>query len=120
MTYISNHGQYTPTLTNVTNVSASTAYACNYIRVGTLVSVSGRVDIDQTVPGNMAIGISLPFASDFTDAGDLCGTGAGMVVGEEPIFIRADTVNNRADFNGSDTDITNHSHYFMFMYIIKK
>ena len=58
-------GTYTPTLTNVTNISASDAFVCQWLRVGNIVTVSGKVNIDQTTPGQIELGISLPVASDF-------------------------------------------------------
>src|SRR5438552_1367658 len=36
-------GSYTPRLTNVANLSASTAYTCQWMRVGNTVTVSGKV-----------------------------------------------------------------------------
>src|SRR5687767_7463770 len=41
-------GSYTPTLFNTTNVAASTAYECGWLRVGNRVTVYGLVDIDVT------------------------------------------------------------------------
>lgn len=118
MSYISKYGTYTPTLTNVTNISASTAYACNYMRVGRTVTVSGKVDIDQTVPGAIELGISLPFPSDFTAAQQCVGTGIGDTAGDDTMYIKADTTNNRASLIAVDTGITNHAHYFHFTYTI--
>src|SRR5439155_66361 len=45
-------GTYTPTLTNSVNVAASTAYTCQYLRVGSVVTVSGQMDIDPTGAGD--------------------------------------------------------------------
>lgn len=118
MSYISKYGTYTPTLTNVTNISASTAYACNYMRVGRTVTVSGKVDIDQTSPGAIELGISLPIASDFTAEEQCCGTAVGNQNGDDPCYIKADATNNRASFNARDTDAANHSHFFTFTYTI--
>jgi ribulose bisphosphate carboxylase small subunit len=61
-------GVYTPTRTNVQNVTGSTVYDAQYIRVGDVVTVSGRIDINVTT-GNFAvcyITLSLPIASTFT------------------------------------------------------
>lgn len=43
-----NFGTYTPTLTDATNVSASTAYDCQWSRTGGVVTASGRVDVTIT------------------------------------------------------------------------
>ena len=54
-------GTYTPTLTNVTNVAASTAYKCQYMRVGNVVTVSGAVSIRPTSSsGDTQLTMSIP------------------------------------------------------------
>lgn len=112
-------GVYTPTLTNGTNVAASTAYECQYIRVGSVVTVSGKVDIDITAAGAYELGLSLPVASNLGADEDCAGTGAGANnPNGSPIYIKADATNNRASLNGSDTDVSNHAHYFTFTYQI--
>ena len=69
-------GSYTPTLTGVTNVAASTAYACQWMRVRDVVTVSGKVDVDPTVVGSTKLGISLPIASNLSAAEQCAGVGA--------------------------------------------
>lgn len=114
-------GTYTPTLTNVTNISASTAYQCQYMRVGNVVTVSGKVDIDPTVAGAIRLGISLPLSSavpnDFECAG-VASTISGAVIYSGGI--RADTVNDRADLNTLILvgDVGNESYFFTFTYLI--
>lgn len=109
---------YTPTLTNVTNITASEAFPCTYMRVGNTVTVSGKVDIDQTSPGAIELGISLPIASTFTNDYQCSGTGIGIASGDDPMYIQADVVNSRASLISFDTDTTNHSHFFHFTYRI--
>lgn len=94
--YAEDIGAYTPTLTNKTNVSASTAYSTRYVRVGNFVRVSGRVSVTPTAASSTSteLGISLPIASNFsnstTDAGGVGASGFGIVAG-----ITADTTNDR-------------------------
>lgn len=58
---------YTPTITNGTNVAASTAYAnSNYTIVGQYCHVLVIVDIDPTAAGAFDFEISTPIASAFT------------------------------------------------------
>lgn len=59
-------GTYTPTLTNGTNITSSTAYPCQYMRVGNVVTVTGSVSITPTAAGTALIDISLPIISAFT------------------------------------------------------
>jgi hypothetical protein len=70
-------GTYTPTLTNVANVTSSTAYVLQYMRVGNVVTVSGVVDIVATLAAltDTSIRLSLPIASAFTSSTQGTGTG---------------------------------------------
>lgn len=113
-------GIYTPTLNNGTNVAASTAYACQYMRVGNTVTVSGKVDIDPTTTGATSIGVSLPIASALTNdyqAGGTASSGIELYAGS----IKADAANDRAqiDFtipaSGSTSNV---SWFFSFTYQI--
>src|SRR5690606_10317998 len=71
-------GTYTPTLTDSANVTSSTAYACQYMRVGNVVTVSGKVDVTATSDGNTEtlLAISLPVASAFSQPYQAAGTAA--------------------------------------------
>lgn len=68
-------GAWTPTLTNVANVSATTAFSCFYIRVGNQVFCWGLVNITPSTAGNATTSLqfSLPVASTFTGSGQLRG-----------------------------------------------
>lgn len=57
------NGDYTPSLTNTTNVAASTAYSTGWYRVGNRVTVYGKVDIDPTAQGAVELRMSLPSLS---------------------------------------------------------
>jgi hypothetical protein len=110
---------YTPTLTGILNVDGTLATACQYIRVGSVVTVSGLVAIDATAAGATRVGISLPFASDFTDFGQLAGTASAVAEPTRPGAIFADTTNNRAELNYTATTGTGQlSWYFTFTYRI--
>ena len=110
-------GTYTPTLTNVANVAASTAYSCQYSRVGTVVTVSGEVDIDPTTTLTLTqLGISLPIASNLTATNELGGTSAddlGTVA-----RVAGDATNDRAEVRMTPTDVTNRRFSFTFTYRI--
>lgn len=89
-------GEYTPTLTDVTNVAASALVAARYQRIGTNVVVHFSVTIDPTSAAATELGISLPIASDLAAAADLCGSAnSGETVGE-PAIIVGDSTNDRA------------------------
>jgi hypothetical protein len=113
-------GTYTPTLTNGTNVAASTAYACQYMRVGNTVTVSGKVDIDPTAAAATVLGISLPIASALANDFQLAGT---LSAGIESYAgsLKGDATNDRAqvDFVIPVTGSTaNTSWFFSFTYLI--
>jgi hypothetical protein len=108
-------GTYTPTLTNSTNVAASTAYVCQYMRVGNVVTVSGQVDIDPTTTGGTEVRLSLPVASYFTLANQVGGT-FNSTVAQVGGAIFANTSNDDARFIYSATLTTNTSFYFTFTY----
>lgn len=115
----SSTGTNTPTLTNSTNVAASTSNTAFYIRVGDIVTVHGRVDIDPTSAGtNTVLGISLPVASNFTAAADLAGlcTNSG---GMSRCQINADDTNDRASLAMIPTGAANENVFYTYSYIVK-
>lgn len=109
-------GQYTPTLTNVANVAASTAYQCQYLRVGGTVFVSGLVDVDPTAVGAVQLGISLPVASNFGAVEDCAGVAASSGVAGQSAAIAGDAANNRAEMQWVAVDVANRPMYFTFGY----
>lgn len=115
---VATSGTYTPTLTNVTNLAASTAYVCQYIRVGSVVTVSGRVDIDPTAVGATELGITLPIASNLGALEDCAGTAAASGIAGQSAAIAGDLTNNRAKLVYVAADITNQPMYFTFTYRI--
>lgn len=113
-------GQYTPTLTNVVNVSASTAYLCQWSRTGDMVTVSGRVDIQPTaaVLTITTLGISLPIASNFTTALECGGTAASYeAILAGPVL--GDSASDRAVIAFRASDTNNAIWGFIFMYKVQ-
>jgi hypothetical protein len=68
-------GTYTPTGGLATNLAAITPQLAHWTRVGNTVTVSGRVTLDPTAGGatQTQFTLTLPIASDFANADDLCG-----------------------------------------------
>lgn len=114
-------GTYTPTLTNVTNIAASTPYECQYLRVGNTVTVSGKVDIDTTLAAGTAseLGVSLPIASDFSAEENCGGTASSPAAASLVSAIRADATNDRAAMVFSAISLSNDSYFFEFSYLVK-
>jgi hypothetical protein len=94
-------GTYTPTLTNSTNVdiSNSTAYTCQYMRVGDVVTVSGKVSIAVIGSGITRLNMTLPVSSNFSAEENCAGTAQVSYNGVSTNLaaqIKADTTNDRA------------------------
>lgn len=114
-------GTYTPTLSNTTNIAASTAYVTQYMRVGSVVTVGGRVAVDVTAATTETeLGISLPIASAFTAEENLGGTFVQHIASSsrEAGTIRADTTNDRAKVAWYSLGSANYSFYFSFTYLV--
>lgn len=113
-------GTYTPTLTNVANVTASTAYACQWMRVGNVVTVSGQVDIDVTLAASTAseLGVSLPIASSITAVEQVGGDAISDSVASLSARIKADATNDRASVVFKAISLTNDTYSFTFTYVI--
>lgn len=114
-------GTYSPTLTAVTNIAATTTHKCQWMRVGNVVTVSGRIEIDPTSASTLStLGISLPIPSNFGNLEDAAGTArsvsAGVDYGGQ---IGADAANDRATLTFiTASDVANQSWYFHFTYEI--
>lgn len=113
-------GTYTPSLTNSVNLSASSAYSCQYIRLGSVVTVSGRVDVTPTASGTLTtLGIGLPIASNFANSNELGGVASSADdITEQSAAILADSTNDRASMTWRTTSTANHTMYFTFTYRI--
>lgn len=112
-------GTYTPTLTNVANLDASTAYTCQYLQVGSVVTVSGRVDVDPTAPAaSTQLGISLPVASNFAASNQCAGTAFASGIAGQGAAILGDTTNDRAQLQYISADLTNQGMFFSFSYVV--
>jgi len=122
MTYIPNNnivasGVYTPTLFNLSNLDASTAYECQYSQVGSFVTVTGRVDIDPTLTATSTkLGISIPIASNLDNAKQCAGTAFSPTIAAQGAAIIGDATNDRAQLQFVSTDVTNQAMFFTFSY----
>lgn len=111
-------GTYTPTLTNATNLTASTAYQCQYIRIGRVGVVGGRVNADPTAAGDTRLGISLPVPSNFGALEDCGGVACAPGVAGVVAACTADAANDRIELRWQAVDLTNQPLYFIAIYEI--
>ncbi len=109
---------YSPTLTNTTNIAASTLNGTfKYIRVGSVVNVVGSVAIDPTAAGNTVLNISLPIASNFTDT--LQASGGGSSTGSNAFGnIGSDATNDNVNLTFTAVDLANRGWRVWFQYEI--
>jgi hypothetical protein len=112
------HGTWTPTLFNTTNLSGSTAYQGQYMRVGNTVTASTWVDADPTATGACLLGMSLPVASDFTSQIQAIGFGSSYVTAGaiELMNVSADAANNRLQIEWIAANTANHGCLLTFTY----
>lgn len=114
---ITSSGTWTPTLTNTTNVAASTAYACQYLRVGSTVNFSGKFSLDATSTGDTVLGMSIPIPSAFSQEYHAGGVAASHAV-QQSAAIFADATNDRLTIRLTITDTTNRDWFFSGSYQI--
>lgn len=109
-------GVYTPTLTTAGGDTA-TAYSTMWARTGTIVHVSGRIDIDKAAVGASEVTLSLPIGSAFgglENAGGNATSGDLNLVGD----IRGDNNGGalRAKIHLNHSNVDNQAYFFNFMY----
>ena len=110
---------YSPLLFNAENVEASEAYVCGYYRVGNIITVYGRVDVNPTTGGLLTrLGIELPEPSVFLGDFNLAGTAFASGIAGQGAAVRGDPVNNRAEMIWISGDVTNQAMYFHFSYTV--
>lgn len=89
-------GTYTPTATNVTNITSSTPNNATYTRVGNVVSVNGTITVTETLAVASQVDISLPVASNLGAATDLNGVATMDSTASVNMYIKGDATNDRA------------------------
>jgi hypothetical protein len=113
-------GTYTPTLTNGTNVTASTNASCQYMRVGNTVTVSGTVTaITTTAAGNSLVSISLPVTSNLSAIANCAGAAVfySTTFRSTSCAIYADATNDLAVVNfTAPSGTTGQAFSFQFTY----
>lgn len=111
-------GTYTPTLTNTTNVFASTAQTTYYTRIGNQVSVWGTVTIDPTASATLTVlGISLPVTSALASFRQLAGT-AARTDGADYGIVTGNAVDDIASLRFTPTSAASDDWSFHFSYVL--
>jgi hypothetical protein len=79
------YGVFTPTVTNVLNITSSIAYQGQFFMIDNVVTVSGRVDVTFTGSGQSSFEMTLPVPSVFTATQNAGGTFASRTAGSTMI-----------------------------------
>lgn len=109
-------GSYTPTLTNNTNIAASTAHTSYYFRVGDMVHVFGTVEIDATTASSqISMSMSLPIASNLGSSDDLAGV-FGTSAASQAGRVTGSAGNDNASFVCVPDSSANLTYNFSFSY----
>jgi len=117
-TTIIDSGVYTPTLTGVTNVGSFLAFDAQWMRIGEVVTVSGKFNCDPTTADIVTkLGISLPVASNFTTEED-CGGATGCRTFEGSGLVFGSAASDRATAEFFPTSAANAAWGFTFPYRI--
>lgn len=112
-------GTYTPTLTDQTNIDSSTAFQCQWIRVGNVVTVSGMVGINATSATTFTVlRMSLPIPSTLGALEACAGTHNQSAGTENPGVIYADVAGNLAEFAFTSVSTTELNRLFTFTYLV--
>lgn len=111
---------YTPTLTNTTNVTSSTAKFCTYTRCDSVVTVYGSLGVVTTLAVATVVGISLPIASNLSAVTDLNGTASASSAIATNGYIEGETTGDTANLKFIGLAVSGSGNlYFSFSYIVK-
>jgi hypothetical protein len=113
-------GTYTPTLSNTFNITSSalvTGSAIKYIRVGNIVTVTGRATVTPTTANFVTLTLSLPISSTSSDVGMVIGTASNTIEGG--IWGTVSPSTNSAFINFYNSLVTAYDIYFSFTYQVQ-
>lgn len=110
-------GTYTPVLTNGANVATSTPFQGQWIRVGNVVQVGVRIEVDPTTAATQTIvSGTLPIPSNFGNVINCTGTGGSSTAGSGEV--RADSTTDLWTYAYTCVGNALAAHYLTFTYLI--
>ena len=121
MTYRkTNSAFYTPTEVGAgsANIAAVTFYDAMWTRVGDIVTVSGRVEVDTTAAGSTQLAIALPIASNIAGLEGVSGTACSNTVAAQSAAMRGDATNNCAVMDWIAVSTASENMYYIYQYMI--
>jgi len=117
--YISS-GTYLPVATIVANLVTATPITAQWMRVGNVVTVSGRLDVAATAAANTVttVRLSLPIASNFTTNAQAGGAGMGTIPPGEAVAIAPDATNDAVNLTWYSAGTGSHAMVYTYTYVI--
>lgn len=109
-------GTYTPSLTNTTNIAASTPSPFQYSRTGNTVTVSGEVAIDPSTASLTVLTMTIPITSNFANTYEAAGTASDEL--GTAARVRATTSASTVQVRFTPSDLTNRTFSVHFTYQI--
>lgn len=100
-------GSYTPTRSAEANLDANvTMSEAQYMRVGSVVTVSGRFTADPTAPGAVSFEFTLPIASNIGAVEDCAGIAVAGGIAGQSAAILGSVANDTAVVSWTAVDVT--------------
>lgn len=111
-------GTYTPSATGLNNLDSVTPAASQWMRVGNVVTVSGKAAVDATSAGTPFFNLSLPITSSFSATTNAAGAGVTADIAHGAVQINANAGASTVQFLWSTTVTTANEIFFTFTYVI--
>lgn len=115
------YNTFTPILTGITNVAASSANLSGWIRIGNAVLVFAQISVTAAAATTLTvIDISLPVASNFSATTQCVGAGSILTAGTEVagVAVSANATNDRARASFVSTSTAARTYTVMYGYIV--
>lgn len=113
------HGTYTPSHTNLTNLDTTQPYLSAYLRIGAMVITFGQFDADPTLTAtSTSFEMSLPIASNFVNNNEAGGVAFATGIAGQGAGIFANTGNDTLQVQWVSGDVTNQPMFYIAGYRI--
>lgn len=113
--YTSSSGTWLPSVTSTTNLSAASAYVGQWIRIGNVVTASGRIDVDPTAADVTVLSLTLPVNTAFSSVADAAGVAFAPGIAGQGAALRG-IVPGTVAMEWIAVDTSNQSMYYTFTY----
>lgn len=116
---VATSGFYSPDYDITTNADTVITFPAQYLQVGDVVTVSGKISITSTTAGMVSVGFSLPIESDFEFDYQAGGTAVSADTDSRPAVVIADETNDLARIIWTATGSSEiHIFFYHFTYLI--